>query len=173
MLFGSSKHRSDGILQDSGRLLDVDGIQFKRRSLIFVRTVFPNVRTVFARLTMEHSGRSITNVGGQTERPAWVDAFLVELKESTHSLCMELQCRLTGLETKLALTDRALTEELNIMRMELFSVRQQLSELSQSVHTVPIQLQTLVRRVDNMEEHLAHVRDALGQDLDEPARDLD
>ncbi|KAB1213499.1 hypothetical protein CJ030_MR5G003431 [Morella rubra] len=86
---------------------------------------------------------------------------------------MELQCRLTSLETKLALTDRALTEELNIMQMELFSVRQQLSELSQSVHTVPIQLQTLVRRVDNMEEHLAHVRDALGQDLDEPARDLD
>ncbi|KAB1216200.1 Zinc finger protein CONSTANS-LIKE 13 [Morella rubra] len=110
---------------------------------------------------------------------AWADAFLVELKESiraivrpTHSLCMELQCRLTGLETKLALTDRAL-KELNIMRMELFSVRQQLSELSQSVHTVPIQLQTLVKRVDNMEEHLAHVRDALGQDLDEPARDLD
>ncbi|KAB1206598.1 hypothetical protein CJ030_MR7G020483 [Morella rubra] len=117
---------------------------------------------------------------GQTERPAWADAFLVELKESiraivrpTHSLCMELQCRLTSLETKLALTDRALTEELNIMRMKLFSVREQLFELSQSVHTVLIQLQTLVRRVDNMEEHLAHVRDALGQDLDEPAHDLD
>ncbi|KAB1223246.1 hypothetical protein CJ030_MR2G006028 [Morella rubra] len=86
--------------------------------------------------------------GDKTERPAWADAFLVELKQSiraivepTHSLCMELQCRLTGLETKLALTDRALTEELNIMRMELFSMREQLSQLSQSVHTVSIQLQ--------------------------------
>ncbi|KAB1221413.1 hypothetical protein CJ030_MR2G013137 [Morella rubra] len=131
---------------------------------------------------MERSGRSITNVEGQTERPAWADAYLAELNESiraivqpTHSLCMELQCRLTGLETKLALTDRAITEELNIMRMEIIRIREQLSQLSQSVHTVPIQLQTLVRRVDNMEEHLAHVRDALGQDLDEPeaARDLD
>ncbi|KAB1205858.1 hypothetical protein CJ030_MR7G027949 [Morella rubra] len=71
--------------------------------------------------------------------------------------------------------DRAITEELNIMRMEIIRIREQLSQLSQSVHTVPVQLQTLVRRVDNMEEHLAHVRDALGQDLDEPeaARDLD
>ncbi|KAB1203244.1 hypothetical protein CJ030_MR8G022845 [Morella rubra] len=131
-------------------------------------------------LTMEHSGRSITNVGGQTEQPAWANAFLVELKDNirtivrpTHLLCIELQCCLTGLETKLALTNKVLTKELNIMRMELFSVRQQLFELSQSVHTVLIQLQTLVRRVDNMEEHLAHVRDTLGQDLYEPARDLD
>ncbi|KAB1220328.1 hypothetical protein CJ030_MR3G019074 [Morella rubra] len=79
---------------------------------------------------------------GQTERPAWADAYLAELNESiraivqpTHSLCMELQCRLTGLETKLALTDRAITEELNIMRMEIIRIREQLSQLSQSVHT--------------------------------------
>ena len=80
-----------------------------------------------------------------------------------------------GLETKLALTDRAITEELNIMRMEIIRIREQWSQLSQSVHTVPVQLQTLVRRVDNMEEHLVHVSDALRQDLDEPeaARDLD
>ena len=90
-------------------------------------------------------------------------------------LCMELQCRLISLENKFALTDRALMEEMNIMQRELFAVREQLSQSSKFVHTVPIQLQTLVRRVDNMEEHLAHVRDALGQDLDEPeaARDLD
>ncbi|KAB1212441.1 hypothetical protein CJ030_MR5G003795 [Morella rubra] len=77
-----------------------------------------------------------------------------------HSLCMELQCHLTGLETKLALKDRALTEELNIMQMELFYVRQQLSELSQSVHTIPDTATDTRQTVDNMEEHLAHVRDA-------------
>ncbi|KAB1199060.1 hypothetical protein CJ030_MR0G027772 [Morella rubra] len=129
---------------------------------------------------MEHSGEKYhqcrgtdraTSLGGRLF--SGVEREYSAIVRPTHSLCMELQCHLTGLETKLALTDRALTEELNIMRMELFSVRQQLSKLSQSVHTVPIQLQTLVRRVDNMEEHLAHVRDALGQDLDEPARDLD
>ncbi|KAB1203449.1 hypothetical protein CJ030_MR8G026779 [Morella rubra] len=104
---------------------------------MFVRTVYADVRTVFARFTMERSGRSITNVEGQTERPAWADAYLAELNESiraivqpTHSLCMELQCRLTGLETKLALTDRAITEELNIMRMEIIRIREQLSQLS-------------------------------------------
>ena len=127
---------------------------------------------------MDRSKKSITNAGQQTERPAWADAFLVELKESiwaivrpTHSLCMELQCRLTGLETKLGLTDRALTEELNIMRMKLLSVREQLCQLSQSIHTTLIQLQTFRIVVGNVEEHLAHVRDALRQDLDEPARD--
>ncbi|KAB1207391.1 hypothetical protein CJ030_MR7G017426 [Morella rubra] len=115
---------------------------------------------------MDHSERSITNVGGQTQQPAWADAFLAELRgsiraivEPTHSLCMELQCRLIGLENKFALTDRALTEEMNIMERKLFAVREQLSQLSKSVHTVPI------------EEHLAHVRDVLGQDLDEPSRD--
>ncbi|KAB1215869.1 hypothetical protein CJ030_MR4G010974 [Morella rubra] len=124
---------------------------------------------------MDRFERSITNIGGQTVRPASVDAFLVELRgsilaivESTHSLCMELQCRLTGLENKFALMDRALMEELNIMQRELFSVREQ---LSQSIHTVPIQLQTLRIVVDNMEGHLAHVRDALGKDLDESACD--
>ena len=131
---------------------------------------------------MEHFGRSTTNVEGQTEQLAWADAYLAELNESiraivqpTHSLCMELQCRLTGLETKLALTNRAITEELNIMWMEIIRMRAQLSQLSQSVQTVPVQLQTLVRQVDNMEEYLAHVRDTLGQDLDEPeaTRDLD
>ncbi|KAB1222905.1 hypothetical protein CJ030_MR2G013605 [Morella rubra] len=90
-----------------------------------------------------------------------------------HLLCIGLQCRLISLENKFALTDRALMEELNIMRMELFSVREQLSQLSQSVHTIPIQLQTLIKRVDNMEEHLTHVRDALKQDQDKPARDSD
>ncbi|KAB1227467.1 hypothetical protein CJ030_MR1G023797 [Morella rubra] len=127
---------------------------------------------------MERSGRSIINVEGQTNRPAWADAYLGELNENirsivqpTHSLCMELQCHLIGLETKLALTDRAITEELNIMRMEIIRIREQ---LSQSVHTVPVQLQTLVGRVDNIEKHLAYVRDALGQDLDEleATRDL-
>ncbi|KAB1226518.1 hypothetical protein CJ030_MR1G018145 [Morella rubra] len=78
---------------------------------------------------------------------------------------------LDRLENKFALTDRALTEEMNIMERELFAVREQLSQLSKSVHTVPIQLQTLVRRVDNIKEHLAHVHDVLGQDLEEPSRD--
>ncbi|KAB1216132.1 hypothetical protein CJ030_MR4G006408 [Morella rubra] len=111
---------------------------------------------------MESLRRSITNVGRQTERPAWADAYLVELRESiraivepTHPLYMKLQCRLTDLETKFAVTDKALTKELNIMQMELFS------------------LQTLVKRVDNMEEHLAHVRDALNKIWTKPAHDLD
>ncbi|KAB1205504.1 hypothetical protein CJ030_MR7G025997 [Morella rubra] len=34
------------------------------------------------RLTMDHSERSITNVGGQTQRPAGADNFLVELRGS-------------------------------------------------------------------------------------------
>ncbi|KAB1212242.1 hypothetical protein CJ030_MR5G025010 [Morella rubra] len=78
---------------------------------------------------MDHSERSITNVGGQIQGPAWADAFLAELRgsiraivEPTHSLCMELQCRLIGLENKFALTDRALTEEMNIMERELFAI---------------------------------------------------
>ena len=161
-------------------LLDVRTAYNLSDAVWFSCEQFPNVRTIFYRLTMEHSGRSINNVGGRTEWPAWADAFLVELKRvfwaivrPMHSLCMQLQCRLTGLETKLALMDRALTEELNIMWMKLFFVRQQVFELSQFVHTVSIQLQILIRRVDNMEEHLVHVRDALGQDLDEPTRDLD
>ena len=102
-----------------------------------MRTVCAYVRAVFARLTMEHFGRSVTNVRGQTERPAWADTFLEELRKSTrviveptHSLCIELQCCLTSLENKFGLTDRALIEEMNIMRMELFSVRDQLSQLS-------------------------------------------
>ena len=124
---------------------------------------------------MDRSERNITNIGGQTVLPALADAFLVELKgniraivEPTHSLYMELQCRLTDLENKFALIDRAVMKELNIMQSELFSRREQ---LSQPIHIVPIQLQTLRIVVDNMEKHLAHVRDALGQDLEEPARD--
>ncbi|KAB1205756.1 hypothetical protein CJ030_MR7G028059 [Morella rubra] len=103
---------------------------------MFVRTVYADVRTVFARFTMERSGRSITNVEGQTERPAWADAYLAELNESiraivqpTHSLCMELQCRLTGLETKLALMDNGRAE---YYADENNKIREQLSQLSQS-----------------------------------------
>ena len=78
---------------------------------------------------------------------------------------------MTSLENKYALMDKALTEELNIMRRVLFSLREQLSQLSQSIHTELIQLQTLRIVVDNMEGHLAHVHDALGKDLDESACD--
>ncbi|KAB1213381.1 hypothetical protein CJ030_MR5G003549 [Morella rubra] len=131
---------------------------------------------------MERSRRSITNVEGQTERLAWADAYLAELNESiraivqpTHSLCMELQCRLTGLETKLALTNRAITEELNIMWMEIIRMRDNC--LSCPSLSIPFRYnyRHSSDRVDNMEEYLAHVRDTLGQDLDEPeaTRDLD
>ncbi|KAB1222676.1 hypothetical protein CJ030_MR2G007433 [Morella rubra] len=72
--------------------------------------------------------RSITNVGIQTERPAWADALVVELRgsiqailEPMHSLCMELYTRLTSLENNFVLTERALREEFNAMQMELFS----------------------------------------------------
>ena len=89
--------------------------------------------------------------------------------EPTHLLCRELHTRLTSLENNFALMEMAL-RELNAMWTELFSVREHMSQLSQSLYTIPIQLRTLIKRVDNMEEQLEHVHDALRQDLDQPTR---
>ncbi|KAB1215954.1 hypothetical protein CJ030_MR4G023646 [Morella rubra] len=94
---------------------------------------------------MEHSGRSITNVEGQTERPAWADAYLAGVKREysgdsaadafvVHGAPMPLDR--SGDQT--CSNDRAITEELNIMQMEIIRIREQLSQLSQSVHTVPL-----------------------------------
>ncbi|KAB1223120.1 hypothetical protein CJ030_MR2G024866 [Morella rubra] len=48
-------------------------------------------------LAMDHSGKSITKAGALTERPAWADNMVVELRESmrtivepTHMLCKDL-----------------------------------------------------------------------------------
>ncbi|KAB1220171.1 hypothetical protein CJ030_MR3G012022 [Morella rubra] len=85
----------------------------------------------------------------------------------THMLCKDFHTRLANLETKFALSDRAVTEELNAIRMELLAVRDYVSQLHQSLHIVSIQIRTLIKRVDVMEEQLEHVRDAVRQDLDE------
>ncbi|KAB1228087.1 hypothetical protein CJ030_MR4G013689 [Morella rubra] len=80
------------------------------------------------------------------------DTLLVELRETiwvilepTDTLCMELHSCLTNLENNIALTKRALREELNAMQMELISVREQVSQLSQSLYTISIQLRTLIK----------------------------
>ncbi|KAB1219412.1 hypothetical protein CJ030_MR3G001105 [Morella rubra] len=124
--------------------------------------------------------KSITKAEVQTKRPAWVDNMVLELRESMrtivelkHMLCMDLHTRLITLETNFDFTERGLREELNAMQMELIFVREHVSQLHQSLHTVPIQLRTLIKWVDIMEEQLEHVCDAIGQDLDEPVRRRD
>ncbi|KAB1212256.1 hypothetical protein CJ030_MR5G025024 [Morella rubra] len=108
---------------------------------------------------MDRSKKSITNAGAQTKRPAWAEELIVEMKESiwtmvmlTHMLCKDFNTRLADLETKFALSDRAVTEELNAIRMELFAI------------------QTLIKWVNITGEQLEHVCDAVEQNLDKPVR---
>ncbi|KAB1216289.1 hypothetical protein CJ030_MR4G026707 [Morella rubra] len=70
-------------------------------------------------LAMDHSEKSITNAGAQTEQLAWVEELVVEL---------------------------------NAIRIEVVAMRDHVSQLYQSLHTVPIQIQILIKRMDIMEE---------------------
>ncbi|KAB1205862.1 hypothetical protein CJ030_MR7G027953 [Morella rubra] len=76
---------------------------------------------------------------------------------------------------------KELVVELNAIQMEVFAVRDHMSQMYLSLHTVLIQIRTLIKQVDNMEEQLEHVRDknkiklehvrdAVRQDVDEPVR---
>ncbi|KAB1205741.1 hypothetical protein CJ030_MR7G028074 [Morella rubra] len=76
------------------------------------------------RLAMDRSRKSITKAGAQTERPAWVDDMVLELRESmwmivepTHMLSKDLHTCLTTLKTNFALTEKGVWEELNAMQM--------------------------------------------------------
>ncbi|KAB1226650.1 hypothetical protein CJ030_MR1G027467 [Morella rubra] len=65
-----------------------------------------------------------------------------------------------------------LVVDLNAIWMEVVAVKDHVSQLYQSLHTVPIQIQTLIKRVDIMEQ-LEHVRDAVRQDVNELVRRRD
>ncbi|KAB1202034.1 hypothetical protein CJ030_MR8G007638 [Morella rubra] len=100
-----------------------------------------------------HQGRPIDR------GPAWADAMIVELRESVRmvvvpmlALCMGLHTRLTTLENNCALTKRG---------QERTSMTKHVSQLYQSLSTSPIQLRTLLKWVNIMEEQLEHVCDAL------------
>ncbi|KAB1210076.1 hypothetical protein CJ030_MR6G011348 [Morella rubra] len=68
-----------------------------------------------------------------------------------------------------ALMERGLRDEVIAMQNELTSVIAHVSQLYHSLSTVSIQVRTFIKRVDNVEEQLEHVRDAIGQDLKEPS----
>ncbi|KAB1206234.1 hypothetical protein CJ030_MR7G014389 [Morella rubra] len=129
------------------------------------------------KLATDRSEKSITKARAQTEQPAWVDAMVIELKESIwiivkpmHTLYKDFHTRLTILENNFSLTERGLREEVIAMWMELTSMKKHVSQLYQSLSIVPIQLRMLIKRVDIIEERLEHVCDAIEQDLNEPAR---
>ncbi|KAB1213358.1 hypothetical protein CJ030_MR5G003572 [Morella rubra] len=80
--------------------------------------IFMFVVDMYFRLVMDHSRKSITKVGAQTERPAWANTMVLELKESirmivelTHMLCRDLYTSLTILKNNFTLTEGDLREE--------------------------------------------------------------
>ncbi|KAB1203700.1 hypothetical protein CJ030_MR8G025481 [Morella rubra] len=93
--------------------------------------------------------------------------------ELTHTFCMDIHTCLTTVENNYALMVTGLREEVIAMRNELISMIGHVSQLYQSLSTPLIQLWTLIKQVDDMEERLEHVCEAIGQDLEEPTRHHD
>lgn len=82
---------------------------------------------------------------------------------------MDINFRLTTLENKYALMGTAMRDVVITMLKDLTSVTEHMFDLNQSLSTAPIYLWTLVKRMDNMEEQLDQVHDAIGGPLDEPS----
>ncbi|KAB1206604.1 hypothetical protein CJ030_MR7G020489 [Morella rubra] len=87
--------------------------------------------------------------------------------------CFEKSITNAGAQAERPAWVEELVVELNAIRVEVVAVRDHVSQLYQSLHTIPIQIWTLIKRMDIMEEQLEHVREAVGQDVDEPIRRRD
>lgn len=72
--------------------------------------------------------------------------------ETTQMLCMDINFWLTVLDKNYAPMGTALGEKVIAMRKKLTYVTGYVSDLYQSLSTILIQLRTLIKQVDNMEE---------------------
>lgn len=77
-----------------------------------------------------------------------------------HSLCIDLNSRLTTLEQNYVLIDNTLKEEVSTMKKDLGAIQKQLPELQQFLNTTPVQLQTLTKQVGTVEELLQKMHES-------------
>lgn len=88
---------------------------------------------------------------------------MTELKEavaSTHRLCVD---------QNYALLDTTLKEEVTTIRKDLAAIQKQMIELKQFMTTTPAQLWTLMKWMDNVEELLEKILEAIRLGPSEPA----